>query len=809
MAVFNPTYKDTPEPRYRESEAIHQPESDKSAAYQGQAAEYLGKAQEAAGRGTGILLKGIGDLFEQSVKAANFVQQKDISEQVYDKVDQERDEYTQALETAKTAQQAGKLPGGSLMSEGTAAEAIPEEVADAGDEAGSLKDAHSAGKLRHVDYHGRILAYAKSLRARYPDQREYIDKEISQATGFPIANSYMNSVLAQLNDSSNKAQSQHDKITAEIQRHVDKGTPGADVLYAGWTTGKITNPSYVMGEIYKTTSKEFQFKRDAEEHASKNRTVAEDKLFATQQINKVTTQNSADYFSSLRVASGLTTPEEIDAVITKAALGDPLASQQARQLGMTLASQRNTAFQQAWKKVNEKDSTGRSLVDRHGNVEEVKKIIDASLSPYDEITKRIYDEKFGMANESANAVKSMTDDTMKDLYNDKEWGPYSRTSAALIKANGPDVGEKLARNLLRQDLKKLETWAGDWQKRILTQDADRQKNDIRYQGGTPKDSKSGGAGNVSFNDAINDAQTKNVPNEITGAKSIEHIVNTIDVATDPGTSDESKLNTFKAAFNRRNYGFISKFEREYIDEKGRPVPGRYQVFDKFTSDKVDAEVRRLDQTPQGKGIYRQYNDWVKQTFAYELYGVDIQDMNSLQEKDQLYFTWDNEQHKFGVHMNTRDANAARIARSVPGFAIAQEKIARINDGLEAVSRLNKNGGEDVNAYLLKTMRDSGYVPAYGNPHGVPEKMFQAIFNANKQPVKEEGSKKLNLDMESRSKPSGSLKEFMDNPDGAPPATLSIGDVQMIPSNMKKQAYDGTTLINMNGQWYKLNPKTNK
>lgn len=721
MAPVNPVIQPTNAPRYgQDSRPVGVPNDirpqgiqqnqimprgqeigDRSAAFEGQAEAY---------RSAGEAQNYMGDLFRDIVGGVDFalktgvsLVKKDIENKVYQVADETRRDYTTALETIK----AGGIGPKNILNPGSDATeggSTPSEIEGLSDHLSNLTGARDAGKISNTYYMGRLLAEAKDLRAKYPGFREEIDQQFAKVTGVNPANAYITALVQDINRQGQGQAAERKATLAYIRSH--QKYPGFDQLYGQYERGEVTSQE-VMSRAAPYEQQEYKLNQQIlainAKRANREDTTEDGKVLADSTIATIV-QNSTD---SLMTKLGLTSPEAAADLDSKFKAG-AISSQRFSEIGQVYANEQAALRVQL---IREADKSGLTkLIGK----DEVLKRIDAGMAPMKVIEDRIFNKDFGGIYSAGQNIKSMNDDNVKAISNDPKIGPYFQQVQALKQIGGEQNLRDMTLKMLHDN---IDTKYQDFYKR-RTLEFTTQYN--MKTTGVP----------YTLNDTIEEFKNKKINNPKMANGLIDTITKGI---TDSNSTEAMKVNYAMSAFSPENRGFISKLNADGVDSQGRPVKGQNAIFQKMTTPEITKEMKRLGEThPQ---IWMNYQNWVKETFGNELLNREINDLKRIGEDPNLKIGYDADNHRFSInYVPTPEAKAARPNASglsavsqdtayLP-YVQARNSINRINSGLYNLKNLADADNTDVDAYLLRTIKEAG-----GDLSGVkniPNEMLRQI-----------------------------------------------------------------------------------
>lgn len=729
MAVVNPQIQPTNDPNYgANSRAIDTPDpirrqgvqqnqilpegqkvGDRSAEYEGQAAGYGMQAEAVANKGFGDLFAGIVGIGDFLGKAGVQLVRKDIENKVYEVADRERQNYTAELERIKAGGTKNILDANASMDE-----PVPSEIEDLPDTLATLQAARDGGRITKTDYQGRLLAEAKRLRAMHPGFKKEIDDEFAKVTGQNPANARINNLITDINRTAAQNASQDKFIDRTYLSN--KEVPRADEFYAKRKAGLISD-----SEFFGHFSKYAQAKEKLVLRGMINNDIK-----MTREEAERKGKEDADMAGGLIVASvaegllgklGLNSPSDVENLDGQQKAGTLPATKWA-ELNQETA---NTITKLRVQMANDMDKTGTTK--RLGGVEERNKRIEEYLKPLNTIHDRIINKDFGGIYSASKEATTRVDDAKVSLLRDSKAGPIFASQAAIKDLGGEQY---LQRFNLEQALGKngIPAAYSEWYKRWT--------GHINSQAGNPN------AAAVTFNDFFNEAKTKGVNDPKVNAALIKEV----DKIGSSNVPDGVKESIAMAAFSPGNRGFISRLNPDGIDSKGRPISGMNAAFQRWTSPEHTMEMKRLGE--KNPALWENYKTWAKDTFGNELLQRELNDLAKYNKDPNISIQWDVDNKRFNV---SRTDMASREMRSIEaaggtGYntseAIARQKqfetisrsVNRINSGLYNLKNIAKEGGENIDAFLINTIREYGGKETTMNVSGIPWSMLNQIVIGN-------------------------------------------------------------------------------
>ncbi len=704
MAIFNPKAEEHNDPNYlSQSKPISDFQGDTS---------------------LGTALKGVGDVFKAGVGAGDTYVKKDIENEIYAAVDSERDNYTSSLtksdiDTALNTR-TDDTKGQPLTLVAQNEEKLPSDVQKIGQYAENIKAGYEAGNYGKTYYDGRLLSIAKSMRAKYPGYRDYIDQQISQVTGINPANQYINDIRSDLHNASQAAKTEANKIDTLVRQNLEvKGVPE---LYAAHKA----NPNKVSElDIMKVISDHKVLKEtlDINQKLRENQkgNVADNKANADLDANTYGKQMVETAFSTTMMTSGLGTPQDTFKFITDAMEGKiNIDSVQAQKAGEGLKAA-GAKFKIDYAKEMDKRGVTALL-----GPEEIKKRAQAFADRFDEVGDLVYNEKWGPAAMAANRTKGLLADAKLGIVTDSEIGETAKLAATM-----KDIGG--------------ETWATQLWTQVLKNNIDlRMKNYIesRVNKVSVQPDKATGQPLVLrdiYEDARKRAQSAKLEHEVPRVN--EAVLSTaLKVVNDPTADPEIKKNNAMALYHPNNQGFIASIQRDGVRENGTIKPGRFSVYNRMFNDVTAANIKSLND-PE---ISAMYVNSAKQMFGFELFSKELAQLREMQATPGVKIGWDDENNRWtatgpGIDssMGVIRTKTARRPGEIPAGEARQDmqSLNLLNSGIYSLSKAAGVAGESVDGFIINTMIQLGFDPTKGST-SIPDQMIEAIKNSKlKQQMK--------------------------------------------------------------------------
>lgn len=756
MAIFNPAVEPTKPRDYRESRDVvpGQPIYAK-----GQAPNTIQPtgitrpdiSQGLAYQGAAHAIEGAGKLGALTAGMADTVVKNELSEQLFTKLNNEREAYTAALRTVNTAvgarggggsasldevaQASGEEAGGTtpdVMAEREHANPTtdepPAEVAAVPQKLGQLVAARGAGKISPTEYLGRQNAILKDVRYNWSGWREYIDREASSILGGNVANMYVRSLMHDFNAAAaGKAQKD-----PNYTRDMNFATANIGLLHGTTIYQDVRNQVPGATERLYAHVAPYAAAEESVKIANNKRTLAVEGEKATQFLaeaegekvmNSVTMRNFNTFIPGGDAPTAQATTDYVIKVQT-GQLPKP-TTEQARALYDNFAGLKAKARAELLEYGTKEDKNGRSLVKDFGGMGKYIAKVEDQLKIYDVAMDGLQNENYGLIKNAANAVAAANDDEALRLSNHSV-GKWLRTGAIIAKMGGP---QGLFNRLYNQEAlgdsaeapMALHTYVQGIKGDAVTQPDLSNKGILKTITG-----------------AVDDAQKKkdliaDMP------RTIQSFVKIAEKIAHKDYPDEAKSNLVMWTFSPgENRALLTKFEREgNVD----PVTGlttregKFSIFERLTKTDIGTEVARLDKLYPEKGLMTMYKDTTESWFGRELISKEVNNITQLGStmfKDASIKYYDSKEPggpRLEVKFDPRNTNPYAQAQ-------ATQAITNINRSLTAMARVGSVTGRNTDEYLFSVLTALGY-NAKGPITGFPEKLIKSIIGSTDEALKEQ------------------------------------------------------------------------
>lgn len=705
MSIFNPQVQagqDNSPNYFKYSEPISQPKADTS---------------------TGIALATAGEGIEGATKLADQTTKDVIKQDVYNKVDAERDAFTGALNTVRDSVIPAPVQTGSgstalSLTNPDPSATVPSAVSVGLNRVDAVQAALVNGKINDTYYTQRLNSIAKDMRTQYPGYREYIDQRISEATGVNPANAYINNLMQDINRQSTKKDDERTKTETMLRGQVEQGAPNSDQALRNFQTG-VWNADQAQQYVYETNKNMYTIKQQDAQRANAKGTKDEIASQRTDDFTREIGATVSNNFSMISGTAGTDNPQGILNLVQQAATNPGAANDQAMEsLATKLAAQKALLSTQLKSRSNQ-------LVNGHSYASDIgadkaDNVIKSQLSVYDTVIDAIKNKDYGTAFSNMNQARAILDDTKTNVLKDPNVGSFVAKSKVFSDTMGPNWTGLVVNEGLRKDM--------DQKFRALYNES---SMDARL--GQPD-----AAGNiVSLNGHIQEAKAKGV----NSGKYYSGLVDLVDDIKKTDAPMADKANIARYLYDPKNYSVLNNFKMDYTDPvTNKQVPGKYSVWTRLTNPDVSTEMAKMSKSDPQAG--KMYQDWGITT-GRELIGEDVRTLNHFTGHDNLSFDWDTQNRQLvlrdggKVVPTSTTASPYGVGSTAPptdkGYLFQVQKVLnRVNMGLSNLNSMNDafNKG-NTEEFLLNTLQQYG-LDINGNIGGLPKKIGDAIA-ASRQP----------------------------------------------------------------------------
>lgn len=732
MAVFNPGVQSN-DPNYLNyPRVLEAPEPDMS-------------------RALGI--KSLDQALTGTAKFADDAIKQGLSDKAHELVDPERDKLTSGLELLKKQLDTGSIPapvqngkpGGSVFDAHAEAtdDDLPPGLQSGLDKVDNLSNAYAAGspKINDTQYSAATLAIAKQLRSQYPGYRDEVDAAVSKASGLPVANSYYQNLMTDINRQLQQmhAKKQADPVGATMLKNMDipgndankdsPAIPNMGALYSirqndpeRWQ--KLGGDAWVMEHISDWRSIHEQaavdkIKRDTSDASDVDKVKSETKNVTKRMndvVNTMIEQNIA--------LSGMPPLRELTNYFSQVGAnhtyeGVPQDATQIAVRQQQLGNYRNLIYQMLKKQSVDSEPTI--------GAKETEALRQSAMSPIDGYLTLAggKDANPGVVGLHNRMIQSIKDDDMYHTLINHDTAAVSRMYVTNRGILGDQAFSQFMQNAppeLKEELQGLF----------------KQEQLYAVSGEDPTGAALPQPRHI--RDAIEHAKTLKNQSEADIAKQIGGYIGIAQSITNPDLPQAAKDKVIEWAFGAKNRGWIDEIKQDYKDKDGNVVPGKFAAINRMAFPAMSAAVAESAKAmPEN---YTKYRGAVETEFG-AAFRSELGDLNKIIAKPYLnaHFGWDDQTG----HFILVDKNNRTILPNYRTMAVENPNQTYLNTAIEKLDRINKLGIDnlvkvfttdpspnkgDIGNYLLKTLQTSGFRPGE-NITNASEGMAKAIIKTKK------------------------------------------------------------------------------
>jgi hypothetical protein len=133
-------------------------------------------------------------------------------------------------------------------------------------------------------------------------------------------------------------------------------------------------------------------------------------------------------------------------------------------------------------------------------------------------------------------------------------------------------------------------------------------------------------------------------------------------------------------------------------------------------------------------VWQQYTAWAKDTRGSELINKDIKDLGAIPENSGVSIGWDPKNHRFMTQSDVNPKDAAIASQYRGGsstgpssyYGTVDTIVNRMNNNLYNYKHIAEASGQDVDAFLIKSIADSAGPDMLRNVQGIPFKLIREM-----------------------------------------------------------------------------------
>lgn len=686
-------------------------------------------------KSAGLAYANAGTAVEGAAGLAKSTAEDYLKNKVRETVEPIREDFTKELELARQAQLGQSVVPPAVQSasgptSGSTAnlymdankQDAPASVDSGIKQVQSIQSALENGKVNDTYYTQRLKSAVTKLRSDNPGFVDYIDNQVSSITGINPANAYITNLMQDINQRQTQKKTELDRAIDDARK---SGYPNSDVMVKTLRErGESFMPQYDQWYSEQTMF-DAQIKRKDALRRDTQAGKAEVKENRTSDWTNEAGGTISSNLGTMVKISGLDQKDTILNFIQKFGENpDKYTQAQMVELGTKLGSQRAVLEAQLSARMNQqsKDSQGRTYSYASDvGATEAQNILQKQLGVYDVMGKALSEGKLPLAAYAANHFRAVMDQTKDNLVSNNEWAAKIGTFQEIM---GPNWTNLVIQQSVRNNI--------DEKMRYYLDD---NKLDARL-----------GTNSVTMKQHLEAADRLQQEGKITAGMKSRYIGNLVQIVDDiknKDAPDDNKINVLKYIFSPQGQGILSHISTDYTDPTtGKPVPGKYSVFNRLTAEDVVKEVGRLSKIDPSVG--KMYKNYLEREAGGQLFQNELLMLNKFTGHDDIHIKYNDEPGGHGapyitlldrqgkeLNVNTRQAPSGLpgVAPTPPlsaGYITQVQKIVnRVNEGMAGMARVENGLGGNPNEYLLQFLQRS-QVDLGQNWTGLPQKLMDAI-----------------------------------------------------------------------------------
>jgi len=659
-----------------------------------------------ADKSKAIAISGAAEVLDSVVKAADTTVKKSIQDDVYEATDRIRDAYTDSLKQIRNAQIAAGDQESLLPPNATLVSNPPPSGLQAGID--RVKQvgvalAQNSGKINDTLYSGALASEAKRLRSQYPGYRDYIDEQIRSVTGIDPANSFMRNLMEDINRNNENNKTEINATRSMLRDAVKEGFKdqngvSAAQMYQAFNAG-IIGIDQVNKWYNSARGLEFEIKQKADARKERQATDQDQAQYAVRDAGEIATKVINQGWNTFTIGNGTDTFAGMAKFIQDNAGNQNVKDERSRAIGQQMIALRNGMWKSAWD-----SATKAGLLSKGGeNAETIRKALDARFATMDLAIKSVTDGDWGAAFSHMNFNKAITEDSKNLLFNapDETVRRYNRMVGAVNSISPQAASQFFGTAVLGGVPKAEKDYLQNVKLELLTQPDEPMGSLIGVKEQIGKMKRAGA----------------------TSPKTYSDFIDTVNLITDKQWNVENRVNVARGFFDPvKNQGLLSdeNFKKDYVDQNGRQIPGKYSVFTKLSSPSVSASMKELGQSRPD--VLKDYEVMMSREFGEQLFSREIKDLAQDNANISL-----NRGYKVGYVSEQGSLprfvitdNSGRELSSTEALSLRAPvaSINRLNTGISGLYNVyNAAGSKDPSVEVLNTMYKYGYKEA-GEPQGL-------------------------------------------------------------------------------------------
>lgn len=652
------------------------------------------------------LWSGAGDLLKEGINTADTLTKDYLKGEVRDQAGATQQYFSNALREANNQQLGGKTP--PVVPFDPNAGQPPAEVGAAGSKLQGMLGARQNGKMSETYYYGRLDSMAKDLRSRYPGYADYIDEQFEKVTGVNPANSFIKSVLGDINSRVANQKDDFSKKESEVFKYTGKDGGDAMIpLYQKWKANpNEENWAPIFNLMTRVNMRDAQYEAATRAHNLAGLSRDDQKIAAGASGQQIVNNVFTDYMNDLQTLQGPSNTsfgairQRIQDSLEGKTKADPVEQQQ---LGQMLEAKKAELMNRSINMLNAGGFTAK-LGDGAAGFEAANNMVKQAATPLDVQINAITNKDLGSYHMANNYVDGIEKAATLGLITDKDIGPTLLGMNTIRQTGGPNyVGE---------------AWLGMIGSSTSKISAALKAHDfVQYMSGATPLTKV-------IEDLDNPNSPMTPPNGVAGSIKYtqERTKSLLDVVRNTiigDNNDETKMQAIKGAFGPGNETLMSNFAKDYVDPVTKqPVLGKYAIFHNLTSEDMVKSARELgDRNPE---TWSTYKNWVVASIKNDMFPSTIADLNRISADPDIKLHWADHDARLEIETgnNINRGNippgGAGVSPSTPygKQTYYSKEVQRFNDSMASLVRVFEADGhsrskEDATAAAIQVMKDQG------------------------------------------------------------------------------------------------------
>jgi hypothetical protein len=567
-----------------------------------------------------------------------------------------------------------------------------------------LSQAKAAGKISDTYYWSQLNSTTQSLRAKYPNQRQYIDQRVSQITGGTPANQLRNALQQDLEKQQRILQSQQTKQDTFVQNNLGLIPEGLLKAYNEGSPEAYTEIQYTVASRKRDDEDISATKARLELSSQQGKLNVEDaQQGAANNVNMVVSRFITDTASR----AGVVNFNQLqDRITSFAGSGKAPTPEEQTQLLADFAQLKYQLGTQVRNALTQPDSNGKSW-STYLDPTRVKQLEEQGMAQINQLEDLITNQQYGLVNMVVNQHKAQMDSKVKNLVD--QYPVYQNIE--VLKRIG---GDQLVSLSLTTDGGKL---LGDATKALLqAQVTDSAVN-----------------GTSSLNKYAQELKQTTAKDPAAFQELISSHAN-IMLAKD--TPDQVAIQVAQSMFGTDNTPFIQNF---------RTNGDKMAVFSKMSSPQMTAKIQELAKADPA--VWQNYSNWSKQAFLTTFGGYIDSTQEGVTARPYTQINYDPTTSQFTFALTPEGQKAmgkAPVTSPITGpvtgglmyaaeswmTSTVQSSVQELNRGISLIRPILEAEGADVNTEIVNLVKSKGLDTSMSKQDSFWSKLYRAAVSSD-------------------------------------------------------------------------------